>query len=271
MSNPFAGQQYAPPSDTRGPMLLQATWIQTGIATPFLVARVYARWRQMGRLGWDDYLMILSLVSTASGNIRSLLIGTFLQQVFAYITAGFTTAAVNWGFGQHMYYLSVEQKIQSTKLSYILAPFAIFSLVFGRVSFAVSLLVLLGVKKWRRWLLHFVIVSQFVATTVLVGIGFFVCLPVRKYWDRRVPGKCLDHRVHRYASYVQGGMDNLPSSPAPPLTLRSFQHLRRSCPRRHASLGDIKPQSEEKGQVLSHHPHGPWCLVSDLFCLTREQ
>lgn len=116
---------------------------------------------------------------------------------------------MNWGIGQHLYYLSAEQVIQSLKLSYIIQPIAIVALVFGRVSFAVSLLGSLGVKKWPRWLLHFVIVSQFVATVILIGIGFFACNPVRRYWDRRIPGTCLDRRVHRYAAYVQGGMDEL--------------------------------------------------------------
>lgn len=64
MARQFEGQPLAPRSDTRGPMLLQATWIMAGIATPFLVSRLYARWNKIGGLGWDDYFMILSLVST---------------------------------------------------------------------------------------------------------------------------------------------------------------------------------------------------------------
>lgn len=61
--NPVPEQQRPPPTETRGPMLIQATWIMIGISTPFVVARVCARRRQMKKLGWDDYLMILSLVS----------------------------------------------------------------------------------------------------------------------------------------------------------------------------------------------------------------
>lgn len=51
-----------PATDNRAPMLLQATWIEVGIATPFLLARLYARRKQMGKLSLDDYLMALSLV-----------------------------------------------------------------------------------------------------------------------------------------------------------------------------------------------------------------
>ena len=48
-------------------MLIQATWIMVGIATPVMVARVFARLKQMKKLHWDDYFMIGSLVSWWKG------------------------------------------------------------------------------------------------------------------------------------------------------------------------------------------------------------
>ncbi len=67
MAQPFPGPM-APPSDTRGPLLIQCTWSMASIATAVLVARVVARIKHRGKLEWDDYLMILSLVSTFHGN-----------------------------------------------------------------------------------------------------------------------------------------------------------------------------------------------------------
>ena len=43
-------------------MLVRSTFIMAGIAIPVLVARVYARIKHRGKLSWDDYLMITSLV-----------------------------------------------------------------------------------------------------------------------------------------------------------------------------------------------------------------
>lgn len=63
MANPFAGQQLPPPTETRGPMLLKSSWIQLAIATPFVLGRMYARIKQIGKLRLDDYLMIMSWVS----------------------------------------------------------------------------------------------------------------------------------------------------------------------------------------------------------------
>lgn len=44
-------------------MLLKSSWIQLAIATPFVLGRMYARIKQIGKLRLDDYLMIMSWVS----------------------------------------------------------------------------------------------------------------------------------------------------------------------------------------------------------------
>jgi hypothetical protein len=63
MAAPVPGQQLPPPTENRGPMVLQSTWVMVGIATPVIIARVCARLKQMKKLGWDDWFMILALVS----------------------------------------------------------------------------------------------------------------------------------------------------------------------------------------------------------------
>ncbi len=138
--------------------------------------------------------------------------------MFGIITGILTTEAVHWGFGRHIYYLTPEQLAHAIKWSYITAPFAFMSLVFGRVSFAVSLIVIIGTKKWRRWLLWFVIVSQFIVNLILIGVGFGVCTPAHKYWDRKTPGTCLNPSIHRNLGYAQGGMHNTIRFPVPLLT-----------------------------------------------------
>lgn len=185
MANPFAGQQLPPPTETRGPMLLKSSWIQLAIATPFVLGRMYARIKQIGKLRLDDYLMIMSWV-------------------FGIITNGLVTEAVRWGFGRHIYYLTEEEATQSIRWSFIVAPFAYFFLVFGRVSFAVSLIILIGTNKWRRWFLYLLILGQFVVNLVMAGVGIGNCNPVHKAWDRDTPGTCLDPRIRRYTGYTQG-------------------------------------------------------------------
>jgi hypothetical protein len=73
MANMFPpGQQLPPVTDNRGPLVLRSTFIMAGIATPVLLARLYARKKRRGKLAWDDYLMAFSLVSIFPDRLSSL-------------------------------------------------------------------------------------------------------------------------------------------------------------------------------------------------------
>ena len=49
--------------EDKGPLLLGVMGTMTGLALVFVVARVYCRLISLGRLGFDDYILILSVVS----------------------------------------------------------------------------------------------------------------------------------------------------------------------------------------------------------------
>lgn len=172
---------------------------------------------------------------------------------------------VESGTGRHIYYLTPEQIMQTTKITWIISPFAFLAVIFGRVSFAVSLLVLVGTKKWRRGLLYFIIATQFLTTLVLLGIIMFGCNPVRKYWDRRIPGTCLSGPWRRVPGYVQGGKNNTTIGCRPQTSTymnTSFEHLCGLGPGIDACSGYFQAQFEEKNQGWPYIPHGPRCLVS---------
>jgi hypothetical protein len=120
--------------------------------------------------------------------------------------AGLSTESVRWGTGRHIYYLTPEQIRQSIKYSYIIEPFGLLTLALGRISFSLSLIVLLGVEPWRRWLLYFVIASQAIIHVILIGIGIFACNPIHKYWDRDTPGTCFNHHILRNLGFLQAGI-----------------------------------------------------------------
>lgn len=50
------------PSDY-GPILDGVMWLQVGISVVFVVLRIYTRYYIIRGLGWDDYMMVLNLVS----------------------------------------------------------------------------------------------------------------------------------------------------------------------------------------------------------------
>lgn len=50
-------------SANRGLALLLALWLQVGLATLFVAARFWARIMIDPNLGWDDWTMLIALVS----------------------------------------------------------------------------------------------------------------------------------------------------------------------------------------------------------------
>ena len=92
------------------------------------------------------------------------------------------------------------------KYQYIIQPFAYLALVFGRVSFAVSLIILIGINSTRRWLLGVLIIGQFVLNLTWIGLQLGQCNPPEKYWNRMQPGTCMDPRIQADAGYVSSGV-----------------------------------------------------------------
>jgi hypothetical protein len=52
------------PSDY-GPILNGVMWLQVIISSVFIVLRIYTRYYIIRSLGWDDYMMVVNLVSEA--------------------------------------------------------------------------------------------------------------------------------------------------------------------------------------------------------------
>lgn len=57
--------------EDRGPLFLQAIWIEAAIASLFVAARIFARIKIQGKLSLDDYLLVLALVIRRLPELRS--------------------------------------------------------------------------------------------------------------------------------------------------------------------------------------------------------
>lgn len=53
----------ATPLPNRGPELATAAWVETAVAAIFVFLRLYTRLRYVKKLWWDDWFMVLTLVS----------------------------------------------------------------------------------------------------------------------------------------------------------------------------------------------------------------
>ena len=148
-------------------------------------------------------------------------------------------------------------------------PFAMLGVVFGRVSFAVSLLILMGSELWRKLILWFIIITQFATSLVNIGVIMFGCDPVRKFWDRQIPGTCLSPKVGRYSSYTHAGksttIPNVRSTTSID-TNPSHQHLRGLGTGLDALSNYSYHPIKAKDQTWPYFPHGSRGFVSTSSC-----
>ena len=97
------------------------------------------------------------------------------------------------------------------KYQYIAQPFASLALVFGRVSFAVSLITIIGINRFRRIVLYTLIVGELTINILAIGLQLGECNPPAAYWDPRLQATatCLSPNVIANIGYLQGSWDIL--------------------------------------------------------------
>lgn len=129
-------------------------------------------------------------------------------------------------------------------------PFAYMALVFGRVSFAVSLLMIMATSKLRRWILYGLIMGQFLINTIFIFLGLGQCSPPAKYWNLNIPGSCMSPRVIEAAGYVQGGKLDCFIKIQESLVLRyaSLEYIHRFCTCAATRSYHLKSEHEDQPQ-----------------------
>ena len=153
----------------------------------FVILRVVARWlqkRSFRSFGWDDWSMIMGMFVSGVASIFSLL--------------GF-----RYGFGKHMYNIRPD-RIPIALHYYILQvyfhPTAMF---FVKLSVALFLLQLGGLKRWMRRALVLTIAFLCVSTLLVIIVLCVQCRPIRKNWDITTPGTCLSPSALIAVVYVE--------------------------------------------------------------------
>ncbi len=151
--------------------------------------------------------------------------------------------------------LSLEQVSQAIKYQYMVQPFAVLALVFGRVSFAVSLLKIIGItSRLRRWMLYQLIIGQFVINLIFIGLFLGHCTPVEKYWNPSIPGTCMNIQPIEYAGYVQGCKSTRTMHTAASKVLLILNHVSveyihrfRSCATSRVCYFETEYEAQDKG------------------------
>jgi hypothetical protein len=99
-----------------GPSAVIAGWIEAGLAVIVVTARTYTQAKVVGRMGVEDYMMILALVHAPE--LYEIVL-TDQPQIIAMLNTSLITHAVSWGIGRHIYYLTPVETINAIKFEFI--------------------------------------------------------------------------------------------------------------------------------------------------------
>ncbi|SPB42826.1 unnamed protein product [Aspergillus niger] len=200
------------PAD-KGPQITAVSWSFGGVAIIVVTIRLYTRLILTRKAGWDDFFIVLSLVSYPC---KSLLYNTSANpdgawmQLSAIVCSGLAQTGVHYGLGKHMADISnAEWKIEAFKYTVIAPNFSMVSTTTGKLSVAVFLLRLMGqtASPAKRWFLYiFSIIS--VAWNVLAIVAIMgYCRPAEKIWRPEVPGSCFSLKFQLIAGISQASFN----------------------------------------------------------------
>lgn len=204
LSPPPGGDQ------NRGWQLLVVHSIFSGTVIMLLFARLYTRIFIVRNIGFDDYYIILGVVSDMkSSNLDSQQSADF-SQVSSIVSLILDVFQVRWGWGRHTYYLlqtpqSRARLVEASKLSSMNQINTILGLLFIKFSIGILLLRIFGTKRNWRWVIYSIMAFVFVTTVVSVAMVLAQCRPLDKLWNPTASGTCWSPEVVIHIGYYNGG------------------------------------------------------------------
>lgn len=190
-----------------GHKIVTVMWIMTLSPLVFLTLRLYCRIHYRKSVSWDDYIIAVSWVCTVRFP-RYQPVAYFEKVVFAGYTS-VITASIFTGLGQHYDALTESQYKLTMQLISAGQILAIFSCVWSRTSFAVTLLHVV-VGRNERMILLFMIISINIAMTLDAIFYFVQCEHPAHLWDPSISSKCWEVSVFTSYSIFAGGVLYLP-------------------------------------------------------------
>ena len=125
------------------------------------------------------------------------------------IYTGFWTAYALKDGARHVYYLTYEQQVETTRLNWISQAFCVTAIGTGKASVAYFLLRILGPSKWRRPFLYFIAFSSVTVCSIDIILTFAQCTPVQKLWNPLRSGHCWKPYIQPHFALFVGGKHSL--------------------------------------------------------------
>ena len=180
---------FPPDGDRNRAVELNAfAWTWFSLSTVIVVARIYSRLVLTRNFWYDDFLIVLTWVTSYLSPQR-------MGDSFDFTQALTLASSVLWtilgqlGGCRHLYYLEMDpvRAIKASQINWITQPVTIYALATGKISVAFMILRILGKSKWRKaFLVYGAIMGSFIICTVAIVLTFTQCRPVRALWTAKL-------------------------------------------------------------------------------------
>ncbi|KAL9078274.1 MAG: hypothetical protein Q9157_002820, partial [Trypethelium eluteriae] len=159
------------PNDNRQLAILVNVCIDTPLAMVVVILRMITRIWVVRKVGWDDVCIVLCVLGH-------------------FIAMPIVIYEVHHGFGKHRQFISDQDFMNFTRLSYVEWVQTFQTLMFNKLSVCFFLLRLPASNPYKRPILGS-IVGLIVSNVILTLVWIFQCWPVRKVWHPSIDGQCM--------------------------------------------------------------------------------
>ncbi|CAI7652713.1 unnamed protein product [Penicillium glandicola] len=157
---------------SRGRRALVVTAVLTAISTAIVAMRLYARLGLMKITGREDWAILISLT-------------------FSLIYLALVAAQLHYNMGVHSALISSHVLKQQLKCLWAAIPMYNASLAFTKFSVLLQYLRIFPGKPFRLACYAMMAIVTAYSSWAIVS-GFVPCVPVAKFWNRELPGNCLN-------------------------------------------------------------------------------
>lgn len=204
----------------RGPAINAAVWTFTTIALLCVLLRLYGRFILTNNFGWDDFWIVISMVSIANDETPCHNTDEF-KQVLSLLYSCFASVYVHMGGGRHPYYLGLDRTAAAVRIISIGNIPGIISVAVPKLAVAVLLVRLLNPARYQKAILYTLTLSCVVIQTLCAVFLWVQCTPSAGLWNPvKYKPKCWDLSVTINYFIFSGCMSSfLPQRHLPLLTL----------------------------------------------------
>ncbi|KAI4209549.1 MAG: hypothetical protein LQ351_007540 [Letrouitia transgressa] len=157
-----------------------------GASLVLVCLRVAVRMKITHNFGWDDFLIVLALVT-------------------AIIVFGMAAESVHQGIGRHVAYLHPQQVAEAVKWNRVGLLPLVLSQMLTKLSICVFLYRIFGLKKKWKWAIYPIALLNVVGAVAALVVVLAECSPVMKFWNQTIRGSCWPRYIGLRIVIFQGG------------------------------------------------------------------